>query len=188
MWPQWEWEGGFQSTAAGTVTLPAIEDSERHIFINASESISNLPDEKIWSHYSNTCSMPSQLTQLTPWNASAFHHPCFKGYCNICLTHLITSGLPHPFILLHRSQMFLNRNDDCYPPAQNYSVPFTLRIKFKVPNTTYSPNYLVLVIYRSSFISWHSHYFFNKNIHFFICHSSIRWAFVGHLPHVTILF
>lgn len=45
---------------------PCSRRSERHIFIHASESITNLPrftDEKIWSHYSNPRTMPLQLSQ-----------------------------------------------------------------------------------------------------------------------------
>lgn len=86
--------------------------------------------------------MPLQLTQLTPCNASSFYQPCFKGYWNTCLTHLLLTC----FINSSSSQI------GATPTSQNYLMLFTLSELSLNFLTAYSPNYLVLIIYLSSFI------------------------------------
>lgn len=144
---------------------PCSWRSKRHIFISASERIisHNFTDEQIRSHYSNPYSMASQLTQLTPCSTSSFYQPCFKGYWDTCLTHLLLTF----FINSSRSQIGATPLF-----SKLFNVFHTFRIKFKFSNTAYSPNYLVLIIYLSSFV-----FQLYKNIYSSPIHSmSIRGA------------
>ena len=129
---------------------PCSQRSERHIFINGSEAMSNLP----WFHRRKNrqplfkpmqCDLTAYMTHFLP----------LPPFLQKVLEYMSVTSL-FPAFFINPSFHILQIHSDTNPLLKIIQcLLYSSRIKFKVPNTAFSLNCQVS-IYLLSFIFWHS--------------------------------
>lgn len=133
MWPWWKHSDKISEHSSRCHYCPYSGRSERLVFLSALDNVwvicHNFTEEK-QTKKRNPLFKPlqvmSQLTHLITIQCFLPLAPLLRRVSRtyIYLMSLLLTSFIYPST---RSQMpFLSRNYECYPPSQNYSMPFTL--------------------------------------------------------------